>query len=87
MIEAICFDLGDTLVAEETVIHNSCGRPVALLVQYEGRFLLLPLFCHPLQLPDLLQGAASVGVQLPVSSGSMRPCWAKARNALGAACR
>jgi len=28
MIEAICFDLGDTLVAEETVIHNSCGQAI-----------------------------------------------------------
>lgn len=26
MIEAICFDLGDTLIAEETVIHNSVGQ-------------------------------------------------------------
>ncbi len=25
MIKAVCFDLGDTLVAEETVIHNSSG--------------------------------------------------------------
>jgi len=23
MVEAVCFDLGDTLVAEETAIHNS----------------------------------------------------------------
>ena len=26
MIKAVCFDLGDTLVAEETVIHDSSGR-------------------------------------------------------------
>jgi len=26
MIKAVCFDLGDTLVAEETVVHNSYGR-------------------------------------------------------------
>ena len=25
MIEAVCFDLGDTLVDEETVIHNRSG--------------------------------------------------------------
>ena len=28
MIEAVCFDLGDTLVAEETVIHNSRGQAI-----------------------------------------------------------
>jgi len=28
MIEAVCFDLGDTLVAEETVIHNSLGQAI-----------------------------------------------------------
>ena len=28
MIEAVCFDLGDTLVAEETVIHNSSGQAI-----------------------------------------------------------
>jgi len=32
MIEAICFDLGDTLVAEESVIHNSCGQPITAKV-------------------------------------------------------
>ena len=26
MIKAICFDLGDTLIAEESVIHNSSGQ-------------------------------------------------------------
>jgi putative hydrolase of the HAD superfamily len=26
MIKAVCFDLGDTLVAEETVIHDSSGQ-------------------------------------------------------------
>ncbi len=28
MIEAVCFDLGDTLVTEESVIHNSLGRAI-----------------------------------------------------------
>jgi len=28
MIRAVCFDLGDTLVAEETVVHDSCGRAI-----------------------------------------------------------
>jgi len=28
VIEAVCFDLGDTLVAEETVIHNSSGQAI-----------------------------------------------------------
>ena len=28
MIKAVCFDLGDTLVAEETVIHNSSGQAI-----------------------------------------------------------
>ena len=32
MIEAICFDLGDTLVAEETVIHNSYGQAITAKV-------------------------------------------------------
>ena len=32
MIEAICFDLGDTLVAEETVVHNSCGQAITAKV-------------------------------------------------------
>ena len=40
MIEAICFDLGDTLVAEETVIHNSCGQAITARV-IEGAFEVL----------------------------------------------
>jgi len=28
MIEAICFDLGDTLVAEETAVHDSSGQAI-----------------------------------------------------------
>ena len=40
MIEAICFDLGDTLVAEETVIHNSCGQAITARV-IEGVFDIL----------------------------------------------
>jgi phosphoserine phosphatase len=40
MIEAICFDLGDTLVAEETVIHNSCGQAITADV-IEGVFEVL----------------------------------------------
>lgn len=28
MIEAVCFDLGDTLIAEETIIHNSSGQAI-----------------------------------------------------------
>ena len=40
MIEAICFDLGDTLVAEETVIHNSCGQAITARV-IEGVFGVL----------------------------------------------
>ena len=30
MIEAVCFDLGDTLVAEETVIHDSSGQAITV---------------------------------------------------------
>ena len=40
MIEAICFDLGDTLIAEETVIHNSCGQAITARV-IEGVFEVL----------------------------------------------
>ncbi len=40
MIEAICFDLGDTLVAEETVIHNSSGQAITAKV-IEGVFEVL----------------------------------------------
>ena len=40
MIEAICFDLGDTLVAEETVIHDSCGQAITARV-IEGVFEVL----------------------------------------------
>ena len=40
MIEAICFDLGDTLVAEETVIHNGYGQAVNAKV-IEGAFDVL----------------------------------------------
>jgi len=37
MIKAVCFDLGDTLVAEETVIHNSSGVAITADV-IEGAF-------------------------------------------------
>ena len=32
MIEAVCFDLGDTLIPEETVIHNSSGQAITAKV-------------------------------------------------------
>jgi len=40
MIKAICFDLGDTLVAEETVVHNSRGQAITAKV-IEGVFEVL----------------------------------------------
>jgi len=40
MIEAVCFDLGDTLVAEETVIHNSFGQAITA-ESVEGTFEVL----------------------------------------------
>jgi FMN phosphatase YigB (HAD superfamily) len=40
MLEAVCFDLGDTLVAEETVIHDSSGRAITANV-IEGAFEIL----------------------------------------------
>ena len=40
MIEAVCFDLGDTLIAEETVIHNSSGQAItAKVVDYVFKVL------------------------------------------------
>ncbi len=32
MIRAVCFDMGDTLVAEDTVIHDSEGRAISAKV-------------------------------------------------------
>jgi len=40
MIEAICFDLGDTLIAEETVIHDSAGQALTADI-LEGAFEIL----------------------------------------------
>ncbi len=40
MIKAVCFDLGDTLVAEETVIHNGFGIAITADV-IEGVFEVL----------------------------------------------
>ena len=40
MIEAICFDLGDTLIAEETVIHNSVGQALTTNI-IESTFKIL----------------------------------------------
>ena len=40
MIKAVCFDLGDTLVAEETVSHDSSGRAITADV-IEGAFEVL----------------------------------------------
>jgi HAD superfamily hydrolase (TIGR01662 family) len=40
MIKAICFDLGDTLVAEETAVHDSSGQTIAVRV-IEGVFEVL----------------------------------------------
>ncbi|MHC1604890.1 MAG: HAD family hydrolase [Candidatus Methanofastidiosia archaeon] len=40
MIKAICFDLGDTLIAEETVIHNSHGQAITANI-IEGVFEVL----------------------------------------------
>lgn len=40
MIKAVCFDLGDTLVAEETVTYNSLGQAVNAEV-IDGAFEIL----------------------------------------------
>jgi len=40
MIKAVCFDLGDTLIAEETVIRNSHGQAITAKV-IEGVFEVL----------------------------------------------
>jgi len=40
MIKALCFDLGDTLVAEETVVHDTSGRATTAQV-IEGAFEIL----------------------------------------------
>jgi FMN phosphatase YigB (HAD superfamily) len=40
MFKAVCFDLGDTLVAEETVIHDSSGRAISAEV-IKGAFEIL----------------------------------------------
>ena len=40
MIEALCFDLGDTLVAEETVVHDTSGQATTAQV-IEGAFEIL----------------------------------------------
>lgn len=40
MIKAVCLDLGDTLVAEETVVHDSSGRAITARV-IEGAFEVL----------------------------------------------
>ena len=40
MIKALCFDLGDTLVTEETVVHDTSGRATTVQV-IEGAFEIL----------------------------------------------
>ena len=40
MIEVVCFDLGDTLVAEESVIHDSSGQSITADV-IDGAFEVL----------------------------------------------
>lgn len=40
MIQAVCFDLGDTLIAEETVIHGNSGRAITAYV-IDGAFEVL----------------------------------------------
>ena len=40
MIPAICFDLGDTLIAEKTVIHSSAGQALTADI-VEGTFEIL----------------------------------------------
>ena len=40
MIKAICFDLGDTLIAEESVIHNSSGQATTANIIHGTREVL-----------------------------------------------
>ena len=58
MIEAICFDLGDTLIAEETVIHNSCGQAITARV-IEGVFEVLEDYF------DVIVISEEVGIEKP----------------------
>jgi len=62
MIEAICFDLGDTLIAEESVIHNSCGQAITAKV-IKGAFEVLESLRKDGYKIAMIANAGSVGAR------------------------
>lgn len=62
MIEAVCFDLGDTLVAEDTVIHDSSGQSITANI-IEGVFEVLEAIRKDEYKVALIANADSVGAR------------------------
>jgi len=62
MIEAVCFDLGDTLVAEETVLHDNSGRAITADV-IDGAFEVLEAIRKEGYKTALIANADSAGAR------------------------
>jgi HAD superfamily hydrolase (TIGR01662 family) len=62
MIKAVCFDLGDTLIAEETVVHDSSGRAITAHL-IEGVF-------------EVLEAIRKEGYRIGmIANGDSAGCW------------
>jgi HAD superfamily hydrolase (TIGR01662 family) len=67
MIEAVCFDLGDTLVAEETVIHDSSGQAITAKVVEDAFEVLETLRKNRYKLA-MIANAGSIGARNVIAS-------------------
>jgi HAD superfamily hydrolase (TIGR01662 family) len=71
MIEAVCFDLGDTLIAEETIIHNSSGQAITAEV-IEGVIEVLETIRKGEYKIAIIANADSVGARKVIAACGLR---------------
>jgi FMN phosphatase YigB (HAD superfamily) len=67
MIEAVCFDLGDTLIAEESAIHNNRGQAITAKVVEDTLEVLETLRKNRYKLA-MIANAGSIGARNVIAS-------------------
>ena len=77
MIKAVCFDLGDTLVAEETVIHDSSGQAITANV-IEGAFEALEAIRKDGYKVALVANADTTGARNIIKATGLELKWVNA---------
>jgi len=73
-IEAVCFDLGDTLVAEETVVHDSSSRAITARV-IDGVFEVLKAIRKEGYRIGMIANGDSAGCRNIIEATDLKDCF------------